>query len=205
MNAVRGLENRNSVALLIRECQNFILPEYAMFPALAAQVQKREIISKIAHIAAVFRSERLPVFHIPYEPLEAFRGSSVNCKGLALARKSGKLEPGAPSVRIVDALAPHANDIVVRLRHGVGGFHGSDLELYLREFGIRTVVLVGVSTDIALPSMTVAAVDRGFVVVIPEDCTAGATQETHDIQIAHFLPMLATISTSDSIIKFIKP
>ena len=83
--------------------------------------------------------------------------------------------------------------------HGITGFHGTELESILRGLGVQTLVLAGVSTNIALPGMSTEAVNRGFNVVIPEDCTAGGTAESHAFQIRNHLPFLATISDAQSV------
>jgi len=44
------------------------------------------------------------------------------------------------------------------------------------------------------------AVALGYSVVLAEDCTAGATPETHQMQITEHLPLLATITTAGSVI-----
>jgi nicotinamidase-related amidase len=84
----------------------------------------------------------------------------------------------------------------VQRRHGLSSFHGTELEPILRALGTTTVILAGVSTNIAIPGTTLEAVNRGFTVVIPEDCTSGAWAEAHEFQVKNTLPLLATITTS---------
>ena len=62
------------------------------------------------------------------------------------------------------------------------------------------MVLTGVSTNIALPGAATEAVALGYNVVLAEDCTAGATPETHQMQITQHLPLLATITDAESVI-----
>jgi nicotinamidase-related amidase len=88
---------------------------------------------------------------------------------------------------------------VIRRQHGLSVFHGTELEPTLRALGIQTVILAGVSTNIAIPGSSLEAVNRGFTVVIPEDCTAGAWPEAHEFQVRHTLPLLATVTTSEAI------
>lgn len=57
-------------------------------------------------------------------------------------------------------------------------------------------MLCGVSTNIGIPGSALAGVNRGYQVIVPEDCTAGAWPEAHDFQITHTLPLMATVTTS---------
>jgi nicotinamidase-related amidase len=68
----------------------------------------------------------------------------------------------------------------------VTAFYGTPLDQLLRNCGVRTVVLTGVSTNLGIPGSAIEAVNRGYSVVIPEDCTAGVWPEAHDFVISQF-------------------
>lgn len=91
------------------------------------------------------------------------------------------------------------SDVVSNRAHGMAPFTGTTLDATLRGYGVDTVVLSGVSTNIALPGAATEAVALGYSVVLAEDCTAGATPETHQMQITMHLPMLATITDAESV------
>ena len=68
------------------------------------------------------------------------------------------------------------------------------------DMGVETLVLTGVSTNVAITGLTMAGVEFGYHVVIPEDCIAGADREAHRVIVEHQLRMLATITTRDEVI-----
>jgi nicotinamidase-related amidase len=68
---------------------------------------------------------------------------------------------------------------------------------------VETVVLAGISSNIALPGSATEAVGLGYTVVLAEDCTAGGTAETHRVQVSMHLPFLATVTDSESILAVI--
>ena len=96
-------------------------------------------------------------------------------------------------------LTPADGDFVMQRRHGVTAFQGTELDSILRNLGVETVILTGVSTNLALTGMSVEAVNRGFNVVLPEDCTAGASPETHAFMIQQFFPLVATVTDRESV------
>lgn len=61
-------------------------------------------------------------------------------------------------------------------------------------------MLTGVSTNLGIPGAAIKAVNRGYSVVIPEDCTAGVWPEAHEFIISQLLPPLAAITTSEDVI-----
>lgn len=65
-------------------------------------------------------------------------------------------------------------------------FCGTDLELKLRERGIREVHLVGVCTDICVLHTAVDAYNKGFEITVFEDAVASFNQAGHEWALGHF-------------------
>lgn len=195
---LHGMDRGERVALLISECQTAIVdPAIAMFRGLADQVTDRGIIARIAALAEICRSSDVPVIHCTVRLLPGARGFTVSSPLHAIMRRNPMLCADRAESAIVPGLAPYPDDVICERHHGITAFHGTDLEALLRGFGVETVILTGVSTNIALPGMAIEAVNRGFSVVIPEDCTAGGSTETHEHAVRHTLPILASITRSD--------
>jgi nicotinamidase-related amidase len=198
--AVRGLEPGTRAALVINECQNgMVNPAESSNQGLAAQAGARGIVSRIARLAEAFRSVGAPVVHTTIVLRPDGAGTAANCLLLGSLKKKGAVVEGRKEAEIHPELTPHASDIVVQRVHGLAPFHGSELEPILRERGVTTVVLAGVSTNVGIPGAALEAVNRGFTVVVAEDCTAGAWPEAHEFQVTHTLPLLATVAASEDI------
>ncbi|MCD4524281.1 cysteine hydrolase family protein [Nocardioides sp. cx-173] len=198
--AVRGLEGGKNAALLVVEVQNGIAnPAYDASP-LAAQVTARGIVARINTLADVFRRAGAPVIFCTIAAAQAdWSGFRVNCALAARIRRKGLLVAGADSAAIHDDLIVEPTDVVSTRTHGMAPFTGTELDATLRGYGIDTVVLTGVSTNIALPGAATEAIGLGYEVVLVEDCTAGATAETHEFQTTMHLPLLATMTTADAV------
>jgi nicotinamidase-related amidase len=110
------------------------------------------------------------------------------------------MKTGSPEAAYVPQLTPHPEDIVIDRPAGLIAFNATTLDATLRRMDISTVVLTGVSTNVAMPGNTMTAVDLGYHVVIPEDCTAGTDAETHKVIVAQQLRMLARITTAEAVI-----
>ena len=59
-------------------------------------------------------------------------------------------------------------------------FVGTDVELELRQRGIRTLVFAGVQTNVCVESSLRDAVCRGFHAVLASDCVASHTLPLHE-------------------------
>ncbi|MCW2830839.1 MAG: hypothetical protein JWP31_1531 [Aeromicrobium sp.] len=198
--AIKGLTGPSSTALVISECQNGMTnPDYATNGPLVEQVTRRKMIPAIAALAAALRPLGVPVFHVTVAAMPGYRGWQVNSVLTGVFRKRPLIE-GNVEVEVHPELTPVAGDFVVARHRGITAFHGTELEYLLRNLGVQTVVLTGVSVNVALTGSTIEAVNRGFDVVMPSDCVAGATDETHDFVLTNILPLLATITTSQQLV-----
>lgn len=65
-------------------------------------------------------------------------------------------------------------------------FCGTDLDLKLRERGIKEVHLVGVCTDICVLHTAVDAYNKGYDIVVHEKAVASFNQKGHEFSLEHF-------------------
>ncbi|MDO8361527.1 MAG: cysteine hydrolase [Actinomycetota bacterium] len=198
---IKGLEPGKRPALLISECQRGILdPSLTTLPGLAQQVAERGVLHRIAQLAAVCRAHDIPVFHVHIGHLPGMVGCAISSPLMAMSRRSGGLVAGTPVAEVMPEVAPQAGDIVCSRKAGLAMWYGTDLDSLLRNCGVRTLLMTGVSSNIALFGGTLGGVDRGYQVVIPEDATAGTTPDSHRIMIETTYPVLASITTTADVI-----
>jgi biuret amidohydrolase len=72
---------------------------------------------------------------------------------------------------IIPELYPAAGEPVVD-KPGKGAFHETDLHLILRNRGIRTLMVCGVTTEVCVHTTVREANDRGYECVVLSDCVA---------------------------------
>ena len=70
----------------------------------------------------------------------------------------------------------------------------------LRNLGITTVVVTGVSLNIGVPNTVMDLVNQAFEVVVPKDAVAGTPDDYGEMMIAHTLRFLATITSTDDLV-----
>jgi nicotinamidase-related amidase len=198
---IKSLANGQKPALIINEVQVGLLdPTRSIFPALAEIAAERNIVAHIAALIAAFRAKGHPIFYTPATNRPDMADKKINTLISAISAKVRNMVEGSPDVEHPAEIAPKPDDFVIQRGAGLIAFHGTSLDLTLRRMGVETLVITGISTNVAITGMTMAAVENGYHAVIPEDCIAAADREAHRIIVEHQLRMLATITSKDEVI-----
>ena len=98
-------------------------------------------------------------------------------------------------------LGPDERDLVMTRLHGMGAACDSGVVPVLRNLGITTVVVTGVSLNIGIPNTVMDLVNQAFEVVVPRDAVAGTPDDYGEMMIAHTLRFLATICSTDDLLE----
>ena len=131
---------------------------------------------------------------------EDLRGANDNAPLFAAARRSGGLRLGTPAVELVPELGPAATDIIEWKVPGLSPFPVTGIDPILRNLGVDTIAVCGVSLNAAIPSIAFDAVNRGYKVVIVSDGVAGVPEEYGALVLQHTLSLVAKITTADELI-----
>jgi nicotinamidase-related amidase len=107
---------------------------------------------------------------------------------------------GSSAIEIAEEIGAEPSDLFSTRLHGLSPLAGTDADALLRNLGCRTLVIVGVSANVAIPNAVFDAVNLGYQVVLPRDGIAGVPSGYADILIANSLSLLATITTTDEIL-----
>jgi nicotinamidase-related amidase len=87
---------------------------------------------------------------------------------------------GEPGHDIIPELYPAAGEPVID-KPGKGAFYQTDLELMLKNRGIETLLVCGVTTEVCVNTTVREANDRGFRCIVLSDCCASYFPEFHDM------------------------
>lgn len=193
-------------AVVTSECQNGVLGDPAVFPELAA-IARPEMLSNVVRIVESARTVGAPVVHCLAHRRDDGAGSNTNARLFAAAtRSSVRLTPGSPAGALVPELAGDDRDLVSTRLHGIGPMAGTDLDAMLRNLDVRTLVVTGVSVNVAVTNLVMDAVNLGYRVVLPRDAVAGVPRDYADAMIDQTLSLLATIvSTADVLAAWAAP
>ena len=191
-------------ALCLVEMQNDIVHESKiggrrLGGVLAAQVQKRGVIPRLKVLLAAARARGVPVLYVNYALKPGFPRPNT------LLHRRSQREPtlieGTWGAEIHPELAATPQDFVLERTVGVDGSYGTQLYPVLRQLRRSIMLMTGVSTNIAIESIVRASVNRGFEMVVVEDCCASYPDEWHRFSIENIMPLLATVTTAKAVLQ----
>ncbi|MFJ9696515.1 cysteine hydrolase family protein [Kitasatospora sp. NPDC101183] len=100
-----------------------------------------------------------------------------------------------PSTAVHERVAPRAGDLVVR-KIRTGALSTTDLDHQLRERGITTLVVCGLTTGGAVLSTVLDAADRDYRLLVLADAVADPDRQAHDLLLSRVLPTRAEVVTT---------
>jgi nicotinamidase-related amidase len=199
-----GLAAPEHTAIVTQECQGAVMGPDAGLAALADEA-RRVALPNIARLLPAARAAGVHVVHCLVQRRPEGLGSNHNAKIFALGRGNVDITPGTPGAALLPELGPGPTDLVLSRWHGVGPMGGTDLDAVLRNLGVSTLVVVGVSLNIAIPNLVMDAVNAAYRVIVPSDAVAGIPADYGAAMIANTLSLLATITTTDDLLQAWQP
>lgn len=174
-------------ALLVMDYQNGVLgmldePDELLARAEQAIETARNHGAQVGYVRVAFTDADLESF-----PPTSGMGARVGTAGRALHDDS-------PTTAVHERVAPKNGDIVVR-KTRVGPFLTTDLDEQLRERGIDTLILAGISTSGVVLSTVRDASDRDYRVLVLADATADRETDVHEFLIERIFPRQAEVIT----------
>jgi nicotinamidase-related amidase len=192
------LEPRSTVLLTV-ECQQGVVGPDSALPQLADEARKSGALANIARLVAAAHDSGIQVIHAVAERRPDGRGANRNARLFRAAERLPVQQlSGTTAVRVAAPIEVSEEDFVVRRLHGLSPIQGTDVDALLRNLGCRTLVVTGVSANVAIPNAVFDAVNRGYTVVVPADAIAGVPADYTTAMIRNTLALVATsVTTAD--------
>ncbi|OCB18469.1 isochorismatase [Mycobacterium malmoense] len=200
MTVLESLAAPGHTAIVTQECQGAVIGPNAGLGMLATEA-RRIALPNIVRLLPAARAAGVRVVHCLVQRRPDGLGSNHNAKIFTIAGGTVDITPGTPGAALLPELGPEPTDLVLSRWHGVGPMGGTDLDAVLRNLGVSTIVVVGVSLNIAIPNVVMDAVNAAYRVIVPRDAVAGVPTEYGEAVIANTLSLLATITATDALLE----
>jgi gluconolactonase len=188
-------------ALIIQDMQNDVMMDGGAFADSGAPQHAREqnVVENIRRLAEVCRARGVPVIHVWFIVEAGAPGVTRNAplfQGLVDTRA---MERGTWGAAPVKELTPKPGDHIVEKRR-MSAWEGSALETVLKAEGRDTIIDTGAWTNMSIEHTARTGADKGYNVVVPEDCCSTMNAEWHNASVNYAMQNVATVTNADSVI-----
>ena len=155
----------------------------------------RETIKPQQDLIAAFREKDLPIIFI----VDSHRPGKYDAE---FDKRDAHCPRGSWGASVIDELKPNperAKEYVIDKRR-YSAFYQTDLDLVLREQGVKTTVVTGVVTNICVRSTCHDAFFRGYHVVVPEDCVRATGPREQESTLWDLTTHFGTVTDSKAIL-----
>ncbi|MCW2517194.1 MAG: isochorismatase hydrolase [Mycobacterium sp.] len=186
-----------TTAVVCVECQNGVLGPDSVLPALAGD--SAGLVENVRRLLDAARPFGARVVHATYEGNLGGHPTGTARLWRALGPATEHWSPGGAETSVVaDLLAP--TDVVLARHHGLFPTLGSELLPVLHGFGVETVVLVGVSLNLAITHTAGHLTQDGFRLVVPRDGVGGTPASYAEQVLNNTIAVLGRLTTVDQLI-----
>jgi nicotinamidase-related amidase len=156
-------------------------------------------VEPAAAVLAAARAGGVTVIHVCLGFRPGYPEANPSNERFAQIPKTGLFVTDRPGSDVHPSLAPQANEIVV-IKHRVGAFTSTDLDMILRAKSIDTLVLAGISTSGIVLSTLRHAADADYRVLVVKDACADRDPEVHRVLTEKVFAMQATVLGSAEVV-----
>ena len=198
---LRELVKPATTVLLTQECQRGVVGPDSMIPALAEAARTSGALANVTRLVHAARAANVGVLHALAARRRDGRGANTNARlFVSVAREPNQQWLDSDAALPLEEFGPDDSDLTSTRLHGLSPIFGQDVDGLLRNLGCRTLVIVGVSTNVAIPNAVFDAVNLGYQVVLPVDAVAGVPVGYSDIIIRNSLSLVATTTSTDEVL-----
>jgi nicotinamidase-related amidase len=167
------LKIHGQVALVVIDVQNGeVAPEDSGIPHMDGGAERH---ARIRRLVGAARAAGVPVVFV-----QEVHKRTLSDFGRELDGVEGVhcLE-GDPATELADGLQPGPDEYLIRKRR-YSAFFATELELVLKSYGARTLVLVGALTDVCVHYTFADAHQHDYHCCVVTDCVGGSSRRAHD-------------------------
>lgn len=104
----------------------------------------------------------------------------------------------------IDPRLGATDDDIVVIKHATSAFYETDLDLQLRQRGIRNLILSGITTHTGVESTSRSAYDRAYTQVFAHDAMGAVNTAQHEHSLTQIFPLMGHTASTDDIVAAIE-
>jgi ureidoacrylate peracid hydrolase len=196
-------------ALIIVDMQNDFLHPEGSFGTRARGAPEAGIdmsflvgtIPQVRRLVDAFRKAGRPVVYIAHVLKPDYSDAQFPYWRLGLTPGGNRPHcvEGTWGAQIIGELQPQEGEHLV-VKKGFGGFSNTLLDTILRNLGVTTCVVSGVTTCVCVSNTLRGGVEHNYRMILVGDAVAEVTRDTHDAELKTMARVFADVKTTDEVV-----
>jgi gluconolactonase len=188
-------------ALIILDLQNDVMIEGGAFADTGApqHATEQNVVENVKSLAAACRAKGVPVIHVWYIVEQGALGLKLNAPLFQGVKDTNGLERGSWGAAPAEGLEAQDGDYVVE-KMRMNAWEGTRLEALLAGLGRDTIIVTGAWTNMSVEHTARTGADKGFTMLVPEDCCSTMNADWHNASINYALQNVSTVTDRASVV-----
>jgi gluconolactonase len=189
-------------AMIIQDLQNDVIMDGGAFAESGAPAHARQqgVVENVRRLAEVARARGVVIIHVWFVVEPGAPGVTLNAPLFEGLVDSKAMVRGSWGAAPVSGLEPRAGDFVVE-KMRMSAWEGTRLETILKGTGRDMIINTGAWTNMSVEHTARTGADKGFFMIVPEDCCSTMNADWHSASINFALQNVAVVTNADSVIK----
>jgi len=201
----------NKSALIVVDMQNDFLRQEGRFAKLAKEYPEKEIdcefltstIPNVKKLIEAFRATGRPVVYIAHVLKPDYSDAAFPWWRFPPLREYQFIVEGTWGADIIDELKPQKGEHLV-IKKGYGGFNNTELDTILRNLGVSTCVVAGITTCVCGSTTIRGATEHNYRTIVVGDAMAEVHRELHEAELKVFEWAYADVKTTAEVLGMLK-
>ena len=189
-------------AMIIQDLQNDVIMDGGAFAESGAPAHARQqrVVENVRRLSEVARARGVVIIHVWFIVEPGAPGVTLNAPLFEGLVDSKAMVRGSWGAAPVSGLEPKAGDFIVE-KMRMSAWEGTRLETILKATGRDMIINTGAWTNMSVEHTARTGADKGFFMIVPEDCCSTMNADWHNASINFALQNVAVVSNADTVIK----
>jgi gluconolactonase len=189
-------------AMIIQDLQNDVIMEGGAFAESGAPIHARQqrVVDNVRRLAEAARARGVVVIHVWFVVEPGAPGVTLNAPLFEGLVDSKAMVRGSWGAAPVAGLEPKGGDFLVE-KMRMSAWEGTRLETILKATGRDIIINTGAWTNMSVEHTARTGADKGYFMVVPEDCCSTMNTEWHNAAINFALQNVSIVTNADAVIK----
>ena len=188
-------------AMIIQDLQNDVIIEGGAFASSGspAHAKQQNVVENVRRLADAARARGVLVIHVWFVVEPGAPGMTLNAPLFEGVVDNKAMVRGTWGAAPAAGLEPQPGDFVVE-KMRMSAWEGTRLETILRAGGRDVIINTGAWTNMSVEHTARTAADKGYFVVLPEDCCSTMNADWHNAAINYALQNVSVVTKADAVI-----